>query len=50
VGGSTYGVAKGVSLVGAQVLGCNGSGSSSGVIAGIKSRPTIRPASRRSRT
>jgi aqualysin 1 len=35
VGGSTYGVAKGVSLIGVRVLGCNGSGSTSGVIAGI---------------
>ena len=35
IGGSTYGVAKGVSLVAVRVLGCNGSGSTSGVIAGI---------------
>jgi len=35
VGGSTYGVAKGVSLVPVRVLGCNGSGSNSGVIAGV---------------
>jgi subtilisin family serine protease len=35
VGGATYGVAKGVSLVAVRVLGCNGSGSTSGVIAGI---------------
>jgi subtilisin family serine protease len=35
VGGSTYGVAKGVSLIGVRVLGCNGSGSTSGVIAGV---------------
>jgi subtilisin family serine protease len=35
VGGSTHGVAKGVTLVGVRVLGCNGSGSTSGVIAGI---------------
>ncbi len=35
VGGSTYGVAKGVTLVAVRVLGCNGSGSTSGVIAGI---------------
>jgi len=35
VGGSTYGVAKGVSLVAVRVLDCNGSGSTSGVIAGI---------------
>jgi subtilisin family serine protease len=35
VGGSTYGVAKSVSLVGVRVLDCGGSGSNSGVIAGI---------------
>jgi aqualysin 1 len=35
VGGSTYGVAKGVSLVAVRVLNCSGSGSTSGVIAGI---------------
>jgi subtilisin family serine protease len=35
VGGSTYGVAKGVKLVAVRVLGCNGSGTNSGVIAGI---------------
>ncbi|MEJ7790774.1 MAG: S8 family peptidase [Gaiellaceae bacterium] len=35
VGGSTYGVAKGVTLVGVRVLDCAGSGSTSGVIAGI---------------
>jgi subtilisin family serine protease len=35
VGGSTYGVAKGVSLVAVRVLNCSGSGSISGVIAGI---------------
>ena len=35
VGGSTYGVAKAVSLVAVRVLDCNGSGSTSGVIAGI---------------
>jgi subtilisin family serine protease len=35
VGGSTYGVAKGVSLHGVRVLDCNGSGSTSGVIAGV---------------
>ena len=34
-GGATYGVAKGVSLVAVRVLDCNGSGSWSGVIAGI---------------
>jgi subtilisin family serine protease len=35
IGGSAYGVAKGVSLVGVRVLNCQGSGSTSGVVAGI---------------
>jgi uncharacterized protein (TIGR03437 family) len=35
VGGSTYGVAKGVNLVAVRVLNCSGSGSNSGVIAGV---------------
>ena len=35
IGGSTYGVAKGVSLVGVRVLNCAGSGTTSGVIAGV---------------
>src|SRR5262249_50698767 len=35
VGGTTYGVAKQVSLVAVRVLDCNGSGSTSGVIAGV---------------
>jgi serine protease len=35
VGGATWGVAKGVSLVAVRVLGCNGSGTTSGVIAGV---------------
>jgi subtilisin family serine protease len=35
VGGSTYGMAKGVKLVPVRVLGCDGSGAWSGVIAGI---------------
>jgi subtilisin family serine protease len=35
VGGATYGIAKGVSLVGVRVLDCAGSGSWSGVVAGI---------------
>ena len=35
VGGSTYGVAKGVTLVAVRVLDCSGSGTTSGVIAGI---------------
>ena len=34
-GGTTYGVAKAVSLVSVRVLDCNGSGSWSGVIAGV---------------
>jgi subtilisin family serine protease len=35
VGGATYGVAKGVKLVAVRVLGCQGSGPTSGVISGI---------------
>ena len=35
VGGSTWGIAKNVTLYGVRVLGCNGSGSNSGVIAGM---------------
>lgn len=35
VGGSTYGVAKSSLLRGVRVLDCNGSGSTSGVIAGV---------------
>ena len=35
VGGSTYGVAKGVTVIPVRVLGCNGSGTNSGVIAGM---------------
>ncbi|MFY1618573.1 S8 family peptidase [Micromonospora sp. WMMD736] len=35
VGGSTYGVAKGVQLVGVRVLNCSGSGTNAGVIAGV---------------
>jgi serine protease len=35
VGGNTWGVAKGVTLIPVRVLGCNGSGTNSGVIAGI---------------
>ena len=35
IGGSTYGVAKAVSLVAVRVLDCSGSGTNSGVIAGI---------------
>jgi len=35
IGSSAYGVAKGVKLYGLRVLGCDGSGSSSGVIAAV---------------
>ena len=35
VGGSTYGIAKGVNLVAVRVLDCGGSGSWSGIIAGM---------------
>ena len=35
VGSATYGVAPGVTLIGVRVLNCSGSGSYSGVIAGI---------------
>jgi subtilisin family serine protease len=35
VGGTSYGVAKGVTLVGVRVLNCSGSGTNSQVIAGI---------------
>src|SRR6266545_5465304 len=35
VGGATYGIAKAVTLVAVRVLGCAGSGTTSGVIAGI---------------
>lgn len=35
VGGSTYGIAKGVTIVPVRVLDCNGSGTNSGVIAGV---------------
>ena len=35
VGGTTYGVAKNVTLVAVRVLDCNGSGTTSGVIAGV---------------
>jgi subtilisin family serine protease len=35
IGGSTYGVAKNVMLRAVRVLDCNGSGSTSGVIAGV---------------
>lgn len=35
IGGTTYGVAKLVRLIGVRVLDCNGSGTTSGVIAGV---------------
>jgi len=35
VGGTTHGVAKGVTLHPVRVLGCDGSGSNSGVVAGV---------------
>jgi hypothetical protein len=35
VGGTTYGIAKGVTIHPVRVLGCSGSGSTSGVIAGV---------------
>ncbi|WEV28946.1 S8 family peptidase [Streptomyces sp. 71268] len=35
VGGNSYGVAKGVALRGVKVLGCDGSGSFAGIIAGF---------------
>lgn len=46
VGGTTWGVAKGVSLTPVRVLDCSGSGSWSGVIAGIDyvANSTLRPA------
>ena len=37
IGGSVYGVAKDVTLVAVRVLDCNGSGSVSGVVAGLDS-------------
>ena len=46
IGGSTYGVAKAVRLYAVRVLDCNGSGSNSGVIAGVDwvTRNRVRPA------
>jgi len=35
IGGTTYGVAKGVKLRGVKVLGCSGSGSTSGIITAL---------------
>ena len=51
VGGTTYGVAKNVTLVAVRVLDCNGSGTNSGVIAGVDFvTSNHRPASRQWRT
>jgi subtilisin family serine protease len=46
VGGSTYGVAKAVRLFAVRVLSCSGSGSTSGVIAGVNwvTANRVRPA------
>ena len=46
VGGSTWGVARGVSLIPVRVLDCNGEGTWSGVIAGIDwvANSSLRPA------
>ncbi|WP_092529029.1 S8 family peptidase [Amycolatopsis arida] len=46
VGGAAHGVAKGVTLYGVRVLNCSGSGSYSGVIAGIDwvTRNAVKPA------
>jgi subtilisin family serine protease len=46
VGGTTYGVAKEVKLVGVRVLGCDGSGTTASVIAGINwvTENAVRPA------
>ncbi|MEO6292439.1 MAG: S8 family peptidase [Burkholderiaceae bacterium] len=46
VGGTTWGVAKGVTLIPVRVLNCQGSGSWSGVIAGVDfvANSTLRPA------
>ncbi|WP_410810557.1 S8 family peptidase [Micromonospora sp. 067-2] len=46
VGGSAYGVAKAVQLVGVRVLNCSGSGTNAGVIAGVDwvTQNAIKPA------
>ncbi|MFC7546262.1 S8 family peptidase [Plantactinospora sp. GCM10030261] len=46
IGGTTYGVAKGVTLVGVRVLNCEGSGTWAGVVAGIDwvTAHAVRPA------
>jgi subtilisin family serine protease len=43
VGGSTYGVAKAVTLVGVRVLDCEGSGYASDIIAGLDWVVSVRP-------
>jgi subtilisin family serine protease len=46
VGGTAYGVAKGVQLVGVRVLDCSGSGSYSAIIAGVEwvTQHAVKPA------
>jgi subtilisin family serine protease len=46
VGGTTYGVAKAVKLVGVRVLNCSGSGTNAGVIAGVNwvTQNAVKPA------
>ena len=46
IGGSTYGIAKAVTLHAVRVLGCTGTGTSSGVIAGVEwvTANRVRPA------
>ncbi|WP_329102399.1 S8 family peptidase [Micromonospora sp. NBC_01699] len=46
VGGSAYGVAKAVRLVGVRVLNCSGSGTNAGVIAGVNwvTQNAVKPA------
>ncbi|GAA1611209.1 S8 family peptidase [Actinoplanes couchii] len=46
VGGSTYGVAKAVKLVGVRVLNCAGSGTTAGVVAGVNwvTQNAVKPA------
>ncbi|MFD3326284.1 S8 family peptidase [Streptomyces sp. NPDC058701] len=46
VGGSTYGVAKKANLVSVRVLGCDGQGTYSGIVAGLDwvARNAVRPA------
>ncbi len=42
IAGTEYGVAKQANVVGVRVLGCNGSGTTAGVIAGVNTRPRVR--------